>query len=90
MLEKLEFDSDVTCISHTPSEWANDYTIYTFKITDNPIGPGTCNERSKSSMGSARLKVSFSAAQNKNIKVIMLYQMLGILEFEQFNTVIVL
>ena len=41
MLEQLECDSGDKCISLTPSEWANGYTLYAFKITDGPIRPGT-------------------------------------------------
>ena len=74
----------------TPSEWANGYTLYAFKITDGPIGPGTYGPRSKSATGFARLEVSFATAVNINIKVVLLYQMLGRIEFDRFNAVLVL
>ena len=90
MLEQLECDSGDECISLTPSDWANGYTVYALKITDGPIGPDTYGRRSKSATGSVRLKVAFAAAVNENIKVILLYQMLGRLEFDQFQNVIVL
>ena len=61
-----------------------------FKITDGPIGPGTYGPRSKSATGSARLEISFSAAVNENIKVIIYYQMLIRIEFDKFNAVIAL
>ena len=89
-LEQLDCDSGNKCISLTPSEWATGYTLYAFKITDGPIRPGTYGPRSKSATGSVRLEVSFAAAQNENIMVILLYQMLGRLEFDQFQNVIVL
>ena len=89
-LQELECDTGDKSISLTPSEWANGYTLYAFKITDGPIGPGTYGPRSKSSTGSARLEVSFAAPVNENIKVIVYYQMLGRLEFDQFNAVLVL
>ena len=76
-LEQLDCDSGDKCISLTPLEWATKYTLYAFKITDGPIGPGTYGLRSKSATGSMRLEVSFAAAQKENIKVILLYQMLG-------------
>ena len=69
-------------MSLTPSEWANGYTLYAFKITDGSIGLGTYGPRSKSITGSARLEVSFAAAVNENIKVILLYQMLDRIEFD--------
>ena len=39
---------------------------------------------------SARLEVLFSVAVNKNINIILLYQMLGRIEFDRFNAVLVL
>ena len=87
-IEQYDCDSGDKCISLTPSEWVTGYTLYEFKITDGPIEPGTYGPRSKSATGSVRLEVSFAAAQNENIKVIQLYQMLGKLEFDQFQNVI--
>ena len=76
-LEQLDCDSGDKCISLTPSEWATGYTLYAFKITDGPIKPGTYGPRFKSATGLVRLEMSFAAAQNENIMVILLYQMLG-------------
>ena len=90
LLEQFHCDSGDKCISLTISEWATGYTLYAFKITDGLIRPGTYGPRSKSATGSLRLEVSFAAAQNENIKVILLYQMLGRLEFDQFHNVIIL
>ena len=89
-LQKLECDIGDQSVSLTPFEWANGYTLYAFQITDGPIGPGTYGGRSKSATGSARLEVSFAAAVNENIKMILLYQMLGRLELDRFNEVVVL
>ena len=77
-------------MSQTLSEWANGYTLYAFKITDGLIGPGTYGPRTKFATGYARLEVSFTAAVNENIKVVLLYQMLGRIEFDRFNVVLVL
>ena len=90
MLEQLECDSGDKCISLTPFESANGYTLNAFKNTDGPIGPWTYGPRSKSATRSERLEVSFAATQNNNIKVILLYQMLSRLEFDQLQNVIVL
>ena len=54
-LEQLDCDSGDKCISLTPLEWATGYTLYAFKITDGPIGPGIYGPRSKSVMGPVRL-----------------------------------
>ena len=89
-LQELECDTGNKSVSLTPSEWANGYTLYAFKITDGPIGPGTYGPRSKSATGSARLKVSLSAAINENIKVVLLNQVLGRIEFDRFNVVLLL
>ena len=63
--------------------------LYAFKINNGPITPGTYGPQSKFATGSSRLEVSFAAAVNENIKVILLYQMLERLEFDKFNAVIV-
>ena len=77
LLQELECDIEEKSISLTPSEWANGYTLYAFKITDVPIGSGTYGPRSKSTTGSARLEVLFAAPLNENIKVIVYYQSPG-------------
>ena len=59
------------------------------KITDGHIGPDTYGLRSKYGTKSARLEVSYAATVNENIKVILLYQRLGRLEFDRFNAVLV-
>ena len=89
-LQELECDIGDKSVNLTPSEWANGYSLYAFKITDGPIGPGRYGPRFKSATGSARLEVSFAAAENENIKVVLLYQMLGRIEFDRFNVVLVL
>ena len=89
-LKELECDTGDKSVNLTPSEWANGYTLYAFKITDGPIGPGSYGPRSKSATGSARLDISFAAGVNENIKVIVYYQMLGRIEFDQHKAVIVL
>ena len=89
-LQELECDTGDKSVSLTPSEWANGYTLYAFKITDNPIGPVTYGPRSKSATRSLRLEVSFAAAVNENITVILLNHMFGRIEFDRFNAVFVL
>ena len=89
LFEQLDCDSGDKCISLTPFEWATGYTLYAFKITDGLIGPGTYGPRSNFATGSVRREVSFTATQNKNIKVILLYQMLGRHEFDQLYNVII-
>ena len=75
ILQELECDTGDKSVSLTPCKWANGYTVYAFKIFDVPIGPGTYGSRSKSATKSARLEVSFTAAVNENIKVVLLFQM---------------
>ena len=89
-LKELECDTGDKSVNLTPAAWANGYTLYAFKITDGPIGPGTYGPRSKSATGLARLEISFAAGVNENIKVIVYYQMLGRIEFDQHKAVIVL
>ena len=89
-LQELECDTGDKSVSLSLSEWATGYTLYAFKITDGPIKPGTYGPRSKSATGSARLEVSFTDAVNENIKGVLLYQMLGRIDFDRFNVVLVL
>ena len=79
--EQLGFDQGDRCVNITPEEWANGYNLYSFKITDGAIGSGTVAPRSHSeiSSGSARLEVDFETAPANNLKLIIFYQMLGIL-----------
>ena len=65
-LHELECETGYERVIFTPSEWANGYTLYAFKITDNRIGPGTYGLQSKSGIISMRL-LSFAAAVNDNI-----------------------
>ena len=88
--QELDCDTGDKCVSYTPFEWANGHMLYALKITDGPIGQSTYGPRSKSATRSARLEMSFAAAVNKNIKVILLYQMLCRIEFDRFNAVLVL
>ena len=89
-LQEVECDTGDKSVSFTLSEWAIGYTLYAFKITDGPIPPGTYGPRFKFATRSARLDVSFTAAVNKIIKVVLLYQMLGRIEFDRFNVVLIL
>ena len=66
------------------------YTLFAFKITEGPIGPGTHGPRSMSATGSVRLEVAFAGEQNENIRVILHHNMLGRLEFDKVKNVIVL
>jgi hypothetical protein len=87
--EQLGYDVDDKCVSLTPTEWANGYTFFTFKITDGPIGSGTDGPRSKAAHGSIRLDITLSAAQTFPIKVIIYSAALGVLKIDKFKNVIV-
>ena len=89
MQRQLRFGKGDKCVNFTPTEWANCYTIYAFKVTDGPIGSGTEVLRSGSTTGCIRLEVCFSVPQNTNIKVIILSQNLGVLEFDACKNVVV-
>ena len=89
MQEQLGFHKGDKCVALTPYEWSHGFTLYTFKITDGPVGSGVDGPLSKSATGSARLEIGFSASQNTNIKVVVMYQMLGVIEIDQFRNIIV-
>lgn len=85
LLTQLGCDKGDRCIDLTPSEWANGFTLYAFKVTDGDIGSGTETPRSPAASGSLRLEVGFSAAQATNIKVIVLSQSQGELDVDQYK-----
>ena len=62
--QELECDTGDKSVSLTLSEWANGYTLYAFKITNSPIGPGTYGPRFKPATKFAHLEISFAAAVN--------------------------
>ena len=88
-LQQLNFFDGDRAINITPEEWADGYTLFSFKLTDGPIGNGVDVPRAPSHSGAARLELQFSAPTDKNLKVIVMYQMLGIIEIDKFNTVLV-
>ena len=87
--EQLGFDQGDRCVTITPDEWANGFNLYPFKITDGPIGSGTTGPRSHSETGSARLEVDFETAPANNLKLIIMYQGLGIIEVDEYNNIVV-
>ena len=89
-LQELECDTGDKSVSLTLFQWANGYKLYAFKIIDGIFGPSTYGLRSKFATESARLVVSFAAAVNESINMILLYKMLGRLEFDRFQAVLVL
>jgi hypothetical protein len=86
-LNELNFDDGDRALNISPSEWANGYTLYAFKLTEGPIGNGVDVPRSTSTTGSARLEITFKAALAKNLKCVIMYQMLGILEIDRYNNI---
>ena len=87
--EQLGFDQGDKCVHLTPAEWADGFNLYTFKLTDGPIGSGTYGPRSQSNNGSASLEIEFAAATAKDLKLVVMYQGQGILEIDQFNNIVV-
>ena len=89
-LYELECEIVDTSVSLTPFEWANGYTLYVFRITDGLIKQEMNSQRFKFATESARMEVSFAAAVNENIQMVLLYQMLDRIEFDRFTAVLVL
>ena len=87
-LAQLKLDKGDKCVALTPDEWANGYTLYSFQITDGPIGSGAHSPRSAISTGKMRLSIGFSEANNASIKVILFSQSVGFLDFNQYHNVV--
>ena len=90
ILQELECDTGDKSISITLIEWANEFTLYAFKIIDGPKESETYAARSNYTTEFAQLKVSIAAPVNNIIKVIVYYQLPGRIEFDQFKAVIVI
>lgn len=87
-LSQLKLDKGDKSVALTPNEWANGFTLYSFQITDGPIGSGAHSPRSPISTGKIRLSIGFSAANNASIKVILFSQSVGHLDFNQYHNVV--
>ena len=74
-------------MSLTQTEWTNVFTFYAFKVTDGPIGSGADSPRSPIPTGDLKISIGFSAANNHNIKVVVLSQSVGYMFFDQFKIV---
>ena len=85
--EQLGFDQGDRCVNISPEEWADGFNLYSFKIRDGPIGSGTVGPRSHSETGSARLEFDFETAPQGNLKLIIMYQMLGIFEIDLWKDI---
>ena len=73
----------------SPEEWADGFNLYSFKITDGLIGSITVGMRSHSETESARLEFDFETAPQGNLKLIIMYQMLGIFEIDRWKEIVV-
>ena len=86
---QLGFDQSDRCVNISPEKWADGFNLYSFKITDGFIGSGTVGPRSHSETGSARLGFDFETAPQGNLKIIIIYQMLGIFEIDRLKEIVV-
>ena len=86
--EQLGFDQGDKAVQLTPAQWADGFTLYSFKVTDGPIGSGTYGPRSHAYSGSLNLEIEFKDATAKALKLIVMYQKFSILEIDQFGGVV--
>ena len=90
MQEQLGFMLGDKCVSITPQDWSDGSTIFAFKVTDGPIGPGDISPRSRSAEGNLRIEIDFSKQVAESLKVVLLSEAPGIYEIDQFNNLLVL
>ena len=67
-LSQLNLHKGDKSVALTPEEWANGYTLYAFKTTDGPIGPGAQTPRSCIFIGKLRLSIGFANPTTKASK----------------------
>ena len=87
LTKELGYNIGDKALSLTPTEWANGFTFYAFKVTDGPIGSGADSPRSPIPTGDLKVSIGFSAPNNHNIKVVVLAQSVGYMFFDQFKIV---
>ena len=88
--EQCGFAFSDKCVLLTPEQWANGYTVFAFKVTDGPIGPGDIAPRSRSSQGNITIDLKFADPTPNNLKLVILSEAPGILEIDQFNNPIIM
>ena len=88
--EQLGFMLGDKCVTVNPKEWSDGYTIFAFKVTDGPIGPGDVAPRSRSPEGNLRLEIDFAKPVEEPLKVILLSEAPGMFEIDQFNNILLL
>ena len=81
VLEALGFDIGPNTWSIRPSEWANGYNIYAFKITPGSIGSVRLNQLT----GDVGLEAKFSDPTCANITLIVLSEEPATLEIDSFG-----
>ena len=85
---QLGFDTGNNCVQLTPHEWAHGYTLFSFKLTPDPIGSGVAGSRSHSTGGNVPLELSFAQPTPANLKIILMYQTPSVLEIDLWNNVV--
>ena len=87
-LSELGYDTGDKCAQISPTEWANGYTLFAFKLTPGPIGSGVAGPRTHAKSGNARLELSFAQPTQENIKIVLMYQSPAVLEVDLWNNVV--
>ena len=83
VLEALNFDIGPNCWDITPTEWANGFNIWAFKITPGPLG----SVRSMPRSGNVRLEMKFANATTAVLNVLLLSSRPGELQIDKFKSV---
>jgi hypothetical protein len=84
-LEALGLDEGEKSLQLTPTEWANDFTIFAIKLASGPVGQGV---RSIVPSGSASLSLVFAEALTEAVDVVMMLETQATLEIDHLRNVI--
>ena len=87
-LSQLNFYRGDKGVALIPEEWANGYTIYSFKTTDGPIEPGGKTPRSCITTGKLPLSIGFAQPSNQSINMILYSQSVCFIDINQFKNVV--
>ena len=82
LLTELGYDIGEKMLELAPSEWANGFTFFVFKITPGPIGAAVPRA------GVANLEIKFASATSTTMSMLCLSQQQATMEIDKFDNVI--
>ena len=87
---QLSYYTGDKCIQLTQLEWANGYTVISFKLTHLPNGSGFAGTRSLSTGGNVRLQLSLAQPTPAYLNMVLMNQTPSVIEIDHHNKVVLI